>query len=131
MADLGYYIVDLEVTPEGGMMPGAPLLKLKLGVNATNGEVNGQATITQALPPPHGELQFPVSGTVHHTGLGADTLLVALSGQYAVSVPPPAIGTYLAHFTAALAVDKSWNGTGSYSYDHHKMSRCKVTNTSS
>ncbi|MEJ2409162.1 MAG: DUF1842 domain-containing protein [Novosphingobium sp.] len=90
---------------------------------------NGQARITQALPPPYGELEFPVSGTVHHTGFATDTLLVALSGQYAVSVPPPAIGTYLAHFMAAPAVDQSWNGTGSYSYDRHQMSRCKVTNT--
>ena len=130
MSETGYYIVDLEVAPEGGMMPGAPNLTLKLGVNATNGEVNGQATITQAVAPPNGEHQFPVSGTIHHTGFGEDTLLVALTGQYVQSVPPPAIGSYLVPFSAALAVDKGWSGTGSYSFGHSRMSRCKVSNTS-
>ena len=129
MAEVGYYIVDLEVAPEGGAMPGAPNLTLKLGVNATNGEVNGQATLTQAVQ--GGEHEFPVSGSIHHTGFGEDTLLVSLTGQYAQSVPPPAIGTYLVPFSAALAVDKSWNGTGSYTFGHNRMSRCKVTNTGS
>ncbi len=130
MTEVGYYIVELEVAPEGGMMPGAPNLRLNLGVNATNGEVNGQATLTQAVTPPDGEHTFPVSGTIHHTGFGEDTLLVALTGQYAQSVPPPAIGTYLVPFSAALAVGKDWNGTGSYSFGHNRMSRCKVTSVS-
>lgn len=125
MSDVGYYVVDVEVAPEGGMKPGAPSLSLKLGVNATNGEVNGQATLTQAVQ--GGEHEFPVSGVIHHTGFGEDTMLVALNGQYAQSVPPPAIGTWLVPVSVALAVDGSWNGTGSYTYGDHRMSRCKVT----
>ncbi|MEX0342260.1 MAG: DUF1842 domain-containing protein [Erythrobacter sp.] len=131
MADAGYYMVELAVTPEGGAMPGSPNLTLKLGVNSNNGEINGQATSTQAVAPPDGEQTFPVSGTIHHTGLGEDTLLVALSGKCARSLPPPAIGTYFVRFSAALAVDKGWNGTGSYTFGNIRMSRCKVTKTSS
>ncbi|GAB5348780.1 DUF1842 domain-containing protein [Alteriqipengyuania sp. 357] len=128
MAEVGYYIVDVEVAPEGGMQPGAPNLTLKLGVNASNGEVNGQATLTQSVR--GGDHEFPVSGVIHHTGFGEDKLLVALTGHYVQSVPPPAIGAWLAQASIALAVDDSWNGTGSYTFGHSRMSRCKVTNTS-
>lgn len=130
MSEVGYYLVDLEVAPEGGMKPGAPNLTLKLGVNATNGEINGQATITQAIAPPNGERTFPVSGTIHHTGFGEDTMLVALSGYDVQSVPPPAIGSFQVPFSAALAVSKDWSGTGSYTFGHMRMSRCTVSNTS-
>ena len=127
MAEVGYYIVDLEVAPEGGSMPGAPNLTLKLGVNATNGEVNGQATLSQSVK--DGTHEFPVSGVIHHTGFGEDQLLVSLTGHYGQSVPPPAIGTWQVPVSIALAVDKSWNGTGTYTYGQNRMSRCKVTNT--
>ena len=130
MTDVNYYMVSLDVTPAGEMMPGAPSLTLKLGVNATNGEINGTATVTQALPPPNGERAFPVSGTMHHTGLGTDTLLVSLTGHCVESVPPPAIGSYLVPFSAALAVPKNCAGTGSYSLRSLSMSHCNVTRTS-
>lgn len=130
MTEVGYYLVTLEGVPEGGVVPGAPTLTLSLGVNAVTGQINGSATITQAVTPPNGHVEFPVSGVMHHTGFGEDQLLVSLSGQYVVSVPPPAIGSYLAHFTASLVVDKSWNGTGTYTYGNQTMSHVKITNTS-
>jgi len=45
-----------------------------------------------------------------------------------VSVPPPAIGSYLAKFSAALAVDKSWDGKGSYVYGNHTVTNATVSN---
>ena len=131
MSDIGYYMVSLEVTPEGGVVPGAPVLKLDLGVNASTGQVNGKAALDQAIAPPNGHEEFPVSGSIHHTGLGTDTLLVSLTGQYVVSFPPPAIGSYLAPFSASFAVDTGWNGKGTYTYDRHQMGPCTVTNVSS
>ncbi|MFZ5747241.1 MAG: DUF1842 domain-containing protein [Pseudomonadota bacterium] len=125
---IGLYPVKLSLA---GEMPGAPSLELDLLVTAPTGKVNGTARITQALPPPYGEIFIPdVTGQINHTGFGKDTMLVGLHGDYTVSVPPPAIGTYLAHFTAALAVDASWNGTGTYSYGKTTIANAKVTNVS-
>ncbi|WP_448663659.1 DUF1842 domain-containing protein [Sphingomonas sp. CJ20] len=126
---VGYYMVKLLVEQQGPV--GAPALHLNLGVDAVTGKVTGIGEITQSLPPPYGEITIPqVSGEIFHTGLGKDTQLVHLTGQYVVSVPPPAIGSYLAQFSAALAVDNSWNGSGSFQYGGHTVSGCKVTNVS-
>ncbi len=45
-----------------------------------------------------------------------------------MSVPPPAIGSYLAKFSAALAVNRAWNGKGSYVYGNHSITDATVTN---
>lgn len=130
MADqIGLYPVSLRVSH--GDMPGAPTLTLNLLVNAPTGAVSGNAMITQALPPPYGQINIPqVTGGTYHTGFGEDTMLVHLTGQYVVSVPPPAIGSYLAHFSAALAVDRAWTGKGSYEYGGHVITDCTVENVS-
>ncbi len=126
---VGYYIVKLDV--KHGGFAGAPTLHLDLGVNAVTGQVFGSAQITQALPPPYGTTIIPyVTGAILHTGFGQDTLLVHLTGQYIVSVPPPAIGSYLAHFSVALAVAKDWNGKGSFEYNGHVITDCTVKNVS-
>ena len=126
---VGLYPVTLRVGH--GDMPGAPTLTLRLLVNAPNGTVSGSGTVTQALPPPYGQTHIPqITGGIFHGGLGQDQLFVHLTGQYAVSVPPPAIGTYLAHFSAAFAVDRGWNGRGSYEYGGHFVIDCKVENVS-
>ncbi|MDF7774956.1 DUF1842 domain-containing protein [Sphingomonas sp. AOB5] len=126
---VGYYLVNLLVEQQGPV--GAPALHLQLGVNAVTGQIMGSGEITQALPPPYGQTHLPqVTGSIFHTGFGQDTMLVHLSGQYVVSVPPPAIGSYLAQFSAALAVDKAWNGKGSFSYANHNVTGCEVTNES-
>lgn len=127
--ELGFYQVKLQVGHEG--MPGAPILHLTLGVNASTGEVAGTAEITQALPPPYGSTVIPqVAGRIFQTDFGDNKLLVHVTGQYLVSVPPPAIGTYLADFSAALAVDKSWDGRGSFAYNRHVIADCAVKNVS-
>jgi Domain of unknown function (DUF1842) len=121
---LGYYIVDLEVST--GLI-GAPTLHLKLGVNAVTGIVQGTGEITQALPPPHGVTHIPqITGVIHHTGLGTDTLLVSLHGEY-LHTSPPSMVVYPVKVTAALAVDASWNGTGVFTNGSHIYNDCKVT----
>lgn len=125
MAEVGLYPVKLVVTKEGLM--GAPTLTLNLLVYAPAGTVSGDAIITQAVTPPGGYTHVPqVTGAIHHTGLGKDTQLVSLSGQYVQSVPPPAIGSFLANFTAALAVDANWNGRGTFTYANHTIADATV-----
>lgn len=125
---IGYYLVKVDVTPgDGTPMPGAPILHLTLGVNAPTGQINGSAEITQALPPPYGQIHITqVTGQILHTGFGTDTLLVHVMGDYVVSLPPPAIGSYPAKFSAALAVDGSWNGKGTFTYGTHTLTDCTV-----
>jgi Domain of unknown function (DUF1842) len=122
---LGYYIVDLDVST--GLI-GAPTLHLKLGVNAVTGIVQGSGEITQALPPPHGITPIPhITGVIHHTGFGKDTLLVSLQGEYLHSNPPSMV-VYTVKVTAALAVDAAWNGTGVFTDGSHIYNDCKVKN---
>ncbi len=127
---VGYYQVKLLVQHPGFI--GAPVLHLDLGVSSVVGQVVGSAQITQALPPPYGTTVIPyVTGAILHTGFEHDTLLVHVTGQYMVSFQPPAIGSYIAHFSAALAVTKDWNGKGSFEYNgHHVVADCTVKNVS-
>jgi len=127
MADqIGLYLVKVLVQKPG--VDGAPSVQLNLAVNPGAGVVGGNAVITQAVAPPHGSTTVPeVRGVIHHTGLGVDKMLVSVEGQYGVSVPPPAIGTYLAKFSAALAVDNTWKGTGSFTYAGGTIEGCTVT----
>ena len=121
---IGYYIVNLEVST--GLI-GAPTLHLQLGVNAVTGIVQGTGEITQAVAPPHGSIRIPqISGVIHHTGFGKDTLLVSLRGEYTYSNPPSNV-VYSVPVTAALAVDASWNGTGVFTNGSHVYNDCKVT----
>jgi hypothetical protein len=122
---LGYYIVDLEVST--GLI-GAPTLHLKLGVNAVTGAVQGSGEITRPLPPPHNVNHIPqITGVVHRTGFGKDTLLVSVHGQYLHSNPPSLV-VYEVKVTAALSVDGSWNGTGVFTDGSHIYNDCKVVN---
>lgn len=126
---IGYYHVKLRVAQQGPV--GAPVLHLNLGVDAPTGRIVGAAEIDQSLPPPYGKVLIPqVTGEIFHTGFGKDTRLVHLTGQYVVSLPPPAIGSYLAQFSTALAVDEDWNGKGSFNYGNHHVSGCQVTKES-
>ena len=74
----------------------------------------GIAEITQAVP--GGNHRFPVTGQIYQTGFGPNHQLVSLQGEFVYSVPPPAIGSFLANFTAALSVDQQWNGSGGFNY---------------
>lgn len=124
IADL--YITTVRVS---NGVPGAPVLTLNLAVEAASGNIpNGKALIVQVTAPPFNEVVVqPVTGTIHHTGLGQDQQLVAVSGVYYDTLPPPAIGTITKTFTAALSVDKAWNGTGSFTFGGTTISNCTVT----
>lgn len=115
---IGLYLLSIEAGNAG--MPGAPILHFQGTVNAPTGAINGHAEITQALPPPDGVIEIPhVTGRIRHLGLGPDKRVVSLEGTYVVSVPPPAIGSYLAKFSAVLVVDAEWRGTGEFTYNGH------------
>ncbi|MED5595741.1 DUF1842 domain-containing protein [Janthinobacterium sp. P210006] len=103
-------------------LPGAPILNLALFYNPDDGSLSGEALITQAIAPPHGRVVIrPVSGSVYGLGIGGATRAFNLSGEYVVSVPPPAIGSYLAKFEAIFVTDNNWNGRASFTYDHNKV----------
>lgn len=109
-------------------MPGAPIMHYSLVVVPATGAVTGTVEITQAIPPPYGQIVVPnVQGVIRKTGLGTVTQIVALQGQFIVSVPPPAIGSYLAQFSAHLAIDNAWEGRGGFSYANHVVEDVPVT----
>jgi len=109
---IGLYFVKAVVGNVG--LPGAPVVNLALSVQAASGHVAGIAEIVQAVP--GGNHRFNVTGQIYQTGLGPNHQLVSLRGQFVYSVPPPAIGSFLADFTAALSVDQQWNGSGGFNY---------------
>lgn len=109
---IGLYFVKAVVGNVG--TPGAPVVNLALTVQAASGHVSGIAEITQAII--GGHHRFPVTGQIYQTGFGPNHQLVSLSGEFVYSVPPPAIGSFLAKFTAALSVDQAWNGSGGFNY---------------
>lgn len=123
---LGYYLVSLQVSPPG--LPGAMTLKMKLGVNAPNGHVQGSGEVTQALPPPFGTTPIPhISGQILHTGLGTDTLLVHLTGEAIIPPPPTQPITIKEKFAASLAVSAQWEGVGTFTIGSNTVTHCKVT----
>jgi hypothetical protein len=110
--ELGLYFVKAVVGNVG--TPGAPIVNLALTVQAASGHVSGIAEISQAIV--GGHHRFPVTGQIYQTGFGPNHQLVSLHGEFVYSVPPPAIGSFLAKFTAALTVDQAWNGFGGFNY---------------
>ena len=103
-------------------MPGAPIMHFSLVVVPSTNTVSGSVEITQALGPEYPSIVIKeVSGVIRATGYGKVTKVVALKGEYLVSVQPPAIGTYLAQFSAHMAIDDDWNGRGGFSYDNNNI----------
>ena len=122
--EAGYYIVAVEVTTG---LAGAPTLKMKLGVNAPNGNVQGSGEITQALPPPFGVTPIPhITGQIFHTGFKSDTLLVHLTGEAIAPTPPTQPIVIPLKFAASLAVSPAWEGTGVFTIGAHTVTNCKV-----
>jgi hypothetical protein len=105
-------------------MPGAPIAHFSLVVNAASGTVSGMVEITQAID--SAPIEVKVTGTVRATGFGEVTKIVSLSGEYVVSVPPPAIGSYLQKFEAHMDINNEWNGTGGFSYGSHNINNVPV-----
>ncbi|SNR16004.1 DUF1842 domain-containing protein [Tenacibaculum jejuense] len=106
-------------------MPGAPITHFSLVVSTEQGIVSGIVEITQAIDSP--TIKVNVAGRLRHTGYGKVTQIVDLKGEYVVSMPPPAIGSYLEQFEAYLDVDNSWNGTGGFSFGFQKINNVPVT----
>ncbi|MFD0992871.1 DUF1842 domain-containing protein [Tenacibaculum geojense] len=106
-------------------MPGAPIAHFSLVVNAASGTATGLVEITQAIDAK--PIEVKVNGTIRHTGYGNVTKIVNLEGEYVVSVPPPAIGSYLQKFSAYLDIDNSWNGTGGFTYGNQHIKDVPVT----
>jgi hypothetical protein len=121
------YLVRLRVA--NPILLGSPVLELQLAVNAATGAVTGAGDISQSITPQAPRVHVSqITGHIHHTGFGPDKLLVHLIGEYIWSATPPAIGTFVGPFSAALAVSHKWDGTGSFAYGRHEVTHCKVTN---
>ncbi|MDI9339301.1 MAG: DUF1842 domain-containing protein [Sediminibacterium sp.] len=121
----GAYLVNGTAGNLG--MPGAPIMHFSLVVVPSQNSVNGTVHITQVIAPPYGDIVIRnVKGTIRSTGYGKVTQVVYLEGEYVVSVPPPAIGSYLAHFSASMAIDDNWNGMGSFSYGGNDVENVPV-----
>ncbi len=116
---------------EGAMgnfgMPGAPIAHFKLTVTPSAHTVSGIVEITQAIPGPDSSIIVKnVKGTIHATGLGEYTQVVAIEGEYYRTLPPPAIGTITERFTANMAIDNNWNGRGNFTYGQHVITDVPV-----
>ena len=124
---IGMYFVRLRV--ENPILLGSPILDLSLSVIEATGLVNGFGDISNSVTPEAPSVHIPqVTGEVFQTGFGGNTLLVHLTGEYIASVRPPAIGTYQGPFSAAFAVERDWNGTGSFAFGRYQVTHCKVAN---
>ena len=122
---IGAYLVTGTVGNVG--MPGAPIMHFSLVVVPGAHTVSGTVEITQALASPNGVIVVKnVTGQIRPTGFGTVTQVVSLEGEYVQSFPPPAIGSYLAKFTANMAIDNNWNGTGGFTYENHDVNNVPV-----
>lgn len=115
MSQSGLYLLKLAFTPQGGAV-GSGSMTLALTVNASTGALHGQAqgTIHEGTQHPQ-TFSAQVSGAMHSTGFGTIIRVGSVSGEAGVSVPPPAIGMYLAPFSASFGLDADWNGQGQFS----------------
>jgi hypothetical protein len=121
----GAYLVNGTCGNVG--MAGAPIMHFSLVVVPSANSVSGTVEITQALAPPNGSIVVRnVTGVIRATGFGTTTHVVALEGSYYQSLTPPAIGSILEKFSAHMAIDNSWNGTGGFSYGNNNVENVPV-----
>jgi len=119
----GAYLVNGTMGNVG--MPGAPIMHFSLVVVPSANTVSGTVEITQAIS--SGEIIIKnVKGSIRATGLGNVTKVVSLEGQYVQSVAPPAIGSYLADFSAHMAINDNWEGKGGFSYGNNDVENVPV-----
>lgn len=115
MSEVGLYLLKLNFNPAQGIV-GAGLMTLALTVDASTGALHGQAQGTILEGTEHAPtFTAKVSGTMHSTGFGHTVKVGAVSGEAAVSLAPPAIGIYLAPFSASFSLDADWTGQGQFS----------------
>jgi hypothetical protein len=122
---IGLYLVNGVAGNEG--MPGAPLLHFSLLVSTPTGTVTGQAEQTQAVAGPASKIHIGnITGHIRAAGLGKYTQLVTLQGSAVMSLPPPAIGSFLIPFHAHFAIDGAWTGVGGWSLGSHVVNDVPV-----
>jgi hypothetical protein len=115
MSEVGLYLLKLNFNPPAGIV-GAGSMTLALTVDASTGALHGQAQGTILEGTQHAPtFTASVSGAMHSTGYGTIVKVGAVSGEAAVSLAPPAIGTYLAPFSASFGLDADWTGQGQFS----------------
>lgn len=125
MEKTGLYLLKLSFTPEKGMT-GAGSMTLAVTVNASTGALYGQAHGSILEGTQHSPtFTAPATGAMHSTGFGHITRVGAVHGEAAVSVAPPAIGTYLAPFSASFGVGADWTGQGQFTVGTHTY-KCDV-----
>jgi Domain of unknown function (DUF1843)/Domain of unknown function (DUF1842) len=127
-------ILDLyrvQCTAGNAGTPGAPLLHLQLLVDAPTGKVSGQASVTQTITPPGGNIVIHnLTGQVLKLGFGQGpvTQVVALEGTYAQAGPPPTEYVIQLPFRAHFATDAHWNGRGGFEYGPHHIDGVPIKN---
>lgn len=122
---VGAYLVNGTVGNVG--LPGAPIMKFSLVVVPSANSVSGTVEITQAVASPNNLIVVKnVTGTIRVTGYGKVTKVVALEGIYYQSLTPPAIGTFQEKFSAHLAIDNNWDGSGGFSYGNQDVENVPV-----
>lgn len=114
MTKEGLYFLKLSFAPKNGIV-GAGRMTLAVTVNASTGALHGQAqgVFLEGTQHPN-TFTTPVSGVMHSTGFGQIVKVGSVAGEATVSVTPPAIGTYLAPFSASFGLDSDWNGDGQF-----------------
>jgi hypothetical protein len=117
-ATVGLYLLKLRFTSQPGLVGGGSMT-LAVTVNAATGAMNGQAQgVLKAGTEQPSSFSADATGALHSTGLGGSVRVGAVRGEAFVSFPPPAIGSYLAPFSASFSVDSSWSGEGQFSVDN-------------
>jgi len=116
---IGAYLVNGTMGNVG--TPGAPIMHFSLVVVPSANTVSGTVEITQAIAHSGDIIIKNVKGVIRSTGYGNITKVVSLEGQYVQSVPPPAIGSFLANFSAHMAIDDNWDGKGGFTYANHDV----------
>ena len=123
MANETVYLVKLEYKSGAA---GGGSMTLQLAVDPMNNTLSGRADGTILEGTQHApSFMANGSGHIHSTGIKEYTKVGAVSGQAMVTVPPPAIGSYLAPFTASFSVNDDWNGNGMFSVGTNTY-ECKV-----
>lgn len=119
MSKVGLYLLKLSFTPPSGIV-GAGSMTLAVTVNASTGALHGQVqgTILEGTQHPQ-TFTAQVSGVMHSTGFGNIVRVGTVSGEAAVSVTSPAIGTYLAPLSVSFGLDSNWSGQGQFSVGSH------------
>ncbi len=102
----GTYLASGSIGNVG--LPGSQVAHFHLTVTPSTNSVAGIVEINQAIEGPESQIVVKnVTGTIQAAEFGKVTKIVSLSGEYMVSFPPPAIGSYIAKFSANMAIDDS------------------------